>query len=150
MEAILNNEQVRPGDETMFMHAVFTSDEEMKNFYLTLDRFVNPTTYFVQQSEVERLGNLFRMFGKYQYFTNLFASYGSMGVRQLIEGYGLYMMKPSLSNKERRHAAENVGYQIRFWVDTVRECGIAKSMADSYRLHVENVRYLLEKMGKKV
>lgn len=24
MEAILNNEQVRPGDETMFMHAVFT------------------------------------------------------------------------------------------------------------------------------
>lgn len=150
MEAILNNEQVRPGDETMFMHTAFTSDEEMKNFYLILDRFVNPTTYFVQQSEVERLGNLFRMFGKYQYFTNLFASYGSMGVRQLIEGYGLYMMKPSLSNKERRHAAKNVGYQIRFWVDAVRECGIAKSMADSYRLHVENVRYLLEKMGKKV
>lgn len=150
MEAILNNEQVRPGDETMFMHAVFTSDEEMQNFYLTLDRFVNPATYFVQQSDEDRLQNLLKMLGRYQYFTDLFASYGAMGLRQLIEGYGLYMMQPSLSNKARKHAAENVAYQIRFWIDAVRDCGTVKSMADSCRLHIENVKYLLGEMGSKV
>lgn len=41
MEAILNKEQVRPGDETQFMHAAFTSEEEMMSFYLILNRFVN-------------------------------------------------------------------------------------------------------------
>lgn len=45
---------------------------------------------------------------------------------------------------------ENVAYQIRFWVDAVRECGVAKSMADSCRLHVEKCQVSVGKMGKKV
>ena len=55
MEAILNKEQVRPGDETQFMHAAFTSEEEMMSFYLILNRFVNQSTYFMQRPDVERL-----------------------------------------------------------------------------------------------
>lgn len=75
MEAILNNEQVRPGDETMFMHAVFTSEEEMRNFYLILNRFVNPTTYFIQRADTERLENLRDTLGKFERFINIFGTY---------------------------------------------------------------------------
>ena len=41
MEEILDNQLVRPGDETQFMHAIFSSDDEMMTFYLTLNRFIN-------------------------------------------------------------------------------------------------------------
>ena len=69
MEAILNNEQVRPGDETQFMHAVFTSEEEM------------------------------------------------------IEGFGLYMTQTSISNSERKCTAKNIGYQMKFLLDIIKESG---------------------------
>lgn len=40
------------------MHAIFTSEEEMMTFYLTLNRFVNMGSYLVQRSDAERLENL--------------------------------------------------------------------------------------------
>ena len=47
MKEVLNNQQiVCPGDATQFMHAIFSSDHEMMTFYLTLNRFINPASYF--------------------------------------------------------------------------------------------------------
>lgn len=90
MEAMLMKEQVRPGDETQFMHAVFTSEEEMLTFYLTLNRFANPVSYFMQREDVERLENLQQTFGKFQHFTNLFSSYEARGIKlsdEVLAGY---------------------------------------------------------------
>ena len=39
MEEVLSNQQARPGDATQLMHAIFSSDDEMMAFYLTLNRF---------------------------------------------------------------------------------------------------------------
>ena len=54
MEEVLNNQQVRPGDATQFMHAIFSSDDEMMTFYLTFSRFVNPDSYLVQCTDRKR------------------------------------------------------------------------------------------------
>ena len=50
MEATLNNGQFRPGNETQFMYTAFASEGEMLDFYLSLNRFVNPVIYCVQRA----------------------------------------------------------------------------------------------------
>lgn len=146
MEAILNNEQIRPGDETQFMHAIFASDEEMMTFYLTLNRFVNMESYFVQRSDIERLEDLLVTLGKFQYLVNLLGSYHASGVKQLIEGFGMYIAQPHLSGKSRRCIGENIGYQVEFMLNLMKESGKAKSLSNIFRTHIENVKYLLQKM----
>ena len=42
MEEVLSNQEARPGDTTQLMHAIFSSDDEMMSFYLTLNCFMNP------------------------------------------------------------------------------------------------------------
>ena len=37
MEEVLSNQEARPGDATQLMHAIFSSDDEMMSFYLTLN-----------------------------------------------------------------------------------------------------------------
>ena len=144
MEAILNNEQVRPGDETQFMHAIFASDEEMMTFYLTLNRFVNMGTYFVQRPDIERLEDLLVTLGKFQYFANLLGSYHTLGMKQLIEGFGMYIAQPHLSSKSRRCTGENIGYQVEFLLNLMKESGRAKLLSNIFRTHIENVKYLLQ------
>ncbi|WP_342288615.1 hypothetical protein [Bacteroides sp. GD17] len=131
------------------MHAVFTSEEEMMNFYLILNRFVNPTTYFVQRTDVERLENLRKTLGLFQRFTSLFSTYQSMGIKPLVEGFGLYMMQQTVSNKERRLAAEHVAYQTRFLLDITKDIDQAKALSHVLASHIQNVKYLLEKLEGK-
>ena len=50
MEEVLSNQQARPGDATQLMHVIFSSDDEMMSFYLTLNRFMNPESYLVAVS----------------------------------------------------------------------------------------------------
>ena len=38
MEEVLSNQQARPGDATQLMHVIFSSDDEMMAFYLTLNQ----------------------------------------------------------------------------------------------------------------
>lgn len=146
MEAILNNEQVRPGDETQFMHAAFTSEEEMLTFYLILNRFVNPVTYFMQRPDVERLENLLQTLGKFQHFTNHFGTHEIVGIKPLVEGFGLYMMQDTISDKKRKLAAEHVGYQTRFFMDIMKDTEQAKTLSHIIASHIANVKYLLEKL----
>ena len=37
MEEVLSNQEARQGDATQLMHAIFSSDDEMMSFYLTLN-----------------------------------------------------------------------------------------------------------------
>ena len=55
MEEVLSNQQARPGDATQLMHVIFSSDDEMMAFYLTLNRFMNPESYLVERTDRKRL-----------------------------------------------------------------------------------------------
>lgn len=54
MEEVLSNQQARPGDATQLMHVIFSSDDEMMSFYLTLNRFMNPESYLVERTDRKR------------------------------------------------------------------------------------------------
>ena len=58
MKEVLSNQQARPGDATQLMHAIFSSDDEMMSFYLTLNRFMNPESYLVERTDRKRLEDL--------------------------------------------------------------------------------------------
>ena len=58
MEEVLSNQQARPGDATQLMHVIFSSDDEMMSFYLTLNRFMNPESYLVERTDRKRLEDL--------------------------------------------------------------------------------------------
>ena len=136
MEATLNNGQFCPGNETPFMYTAFASEGEMLGFYLSLNRFVNPVTYCVQRTDMERLDNLLHTLGKFQ----------SLGIKPLIEGFGLYMMQQNISNRERKLAAEHVGYQMKFLMDMTKEIEQARSMSHILCSHIANVKYLIAKI----
>ena len=55
MEEVLSNQEARPGDATQLMHAIFSSDDEMMSFYLTLNCFMNPESYLVERTDRKRL-----------------------------------------------------------------------------------------------
>lgn len=146
MEATLNNGQFRPGNETQFMYTAFASEGEMLGFYLSLNRFVNPVTYCVQRTDMERLDNLLHTLGKFQLFMGRFGTYQSLGIKPLIEGFGLYMMQQNISNRERKLAAEHVGYQMKFLMDMTKEIEQARSMSHILCSHIANVKYLIAKI----
>ena len=58
MEEVLSNQEARPGDATQLMHAIFSSDDEMMSFYLTLNCFMNPESYLVERTDRKRLEDL--------------------------------------------------------------------------------------------
>ena len=58
MEEVLSNQQARPGDATQLMHVIFSSDDEMMSFYLTLNRFMNSESYLVERTDRKRLEDL--------------------------------------------------------------------------------------------
>ena len=101
MEEILNNEQVRPGDETQLMHAVFSSDDEMMVFYLTLYRLVNPDSFLVQSTDKKMLEDLAKRFYKWIPAFEAVDNYKSVSVKEVIKGFGMNMMNTQVSNSNR-------------------------------------------------
>lgn len=59
MEEFSSNQQVRPGDATQLMNVIFSSDEEMMAFYLTLNRLVNPESNLIERSDQRKLEDLY-------------------------------------------------------------------------------------------
>jgi len=101
MEEVLNNQQVRPGNATQFMHFAFSSDEEMMNFYLTLNRLINPESYLVESTDRERLKKLADvLFHNVEAF-HAIRNYKNVSVREVIKGFGVHMMNTAISNTHR-------------------------------------------------
>lgn len=103
----------------------------------------------MERPPLERLENLRLTLGKFQRFTNLFSTYQSMGIKPLIEGFGLYMMQQNISNRERKLAAEHVAYQMRFLLDVAKDIEQVSTLSHIIASHIQNVKYLLEKLGQK-
>lgn len=147
MEANLNLPQTAPGDETQFMHAVFTSDEEMLSFYLVMNRFVNSVTNNMYRSDLERLTDLHRLLTQFAYFLYPLENYHFEGIKQLVEGLGLYMLqKKDLSEHKRMAHAELIGGHLQFVMKMAAGVGTAKKMCSEIHSHIQNVAYLIEKL----
>lgn len=150
MEEVLNNQQVRPGDATQFMHAIFSSDDEMMTFYLTLSRFVNPDSYLVQCTDRKRLEDLANVLRSNVVAFNAIHSYKSISVKEVIKGFGMYMMSIHISNANRQQGADAVGSLINCVIDTTKNSWQFRKMSRANYMHLENVRYLLNRLNTEI
>ncbi|QIU93712.1 hypothetical protein [Bacteroides faecium] len=150
MEEVLNNQQVRPGDATQFMHAIFSSDDEMMTFYLTFSRFVNPDSYLVQCTDRKRLEDLANVLRSNVVAFNAIHSYKSISVKEVIKGFGMYMMSIHISNANRQQGADAVGSLINCVIDTTKNSWQFRKMSRANYMHLENVRYLLNRLNTEI
>lgn len=150
MEEVLNNQQVRPGDVTQFMHFIFSSDAEMMSFYLTFSRFVNPDSYLVQCTDRKRLEDLANVLRSNVVAFNAIHSYKSISVKEVIKGFGMYMMSIHISNANRQQGADAVGSLINCVIDTTKNSWQFRKMSRANYMHLENVRYLLNRLNTEI
>ena len=128
MEEVLSNQQARPGDATQLMHVIFSSDDEMMSFYLTLNRFMNPESYLVERT-FEAIRN-----------------YKSISVKEVIRGFGAHMMNTLISNTNRFQSADAVGTLMNCILNTTKNSWQFKKMDRNNDIHLQNVRYLLNRL----
>lgn len=146
MEENLNNQQVRPGDETQLMHAVFSSDDEMMAFYLTLYRSMYPGSHLVQSTDKKRLEELKNMLYKNASAFEVINNYQSISVKEVIKGLGLHMADGSISKSKRLQIADVAGNLMNCLLETTKNIGQFRTMNRVNMLHIENVTYLLKKL----
>lgn len=146
MEEILDNQLVRPGDETQFMHAIFSSDDEMMTFYLTLNRFINSSSYLVERSDRKRLQDLANaLYGNVAAFDAI-SNYKFISVKEVIRGFGMHMMNTQISNANRLQSADAVGTLMNCVIDTTKNSWQFKKMNRANSIHLENIKYLLKRL----
>lgn len=148
MEANLNTPQAAPGNESQFMHTAFASDDEMKNFYLIQNRFVNPVSYFMQRSDLERLEDLVRMLKQQENILTLLETFHFDGVGDLTRAFGRYMMDVNIPKTKRANIGNAVGKHMQFIADVACNVTHAKQMSRATHSHIQNVEYLIKKLQK--
>ena len=131
MKEVLNNQQiVCPGDATQFMHAIFSSDHEMMTFY---------------RQRLEDLENV--LFGNVAAFEAVH-HFKKISVKDVIKGFGMHMMNMQVSNTNRMQSANIMGSFIDCIIDTTKNSWQYKQMYRVNHLHLENVRYLLNRLNE--
>ena len=149
MEENLNNQQIRPGDETRLMHAVFSSDDEMLGFYLTFYRLMYPGNCLVQSTDKKKLEELGKGFYNNIPAFEAVKNYKSIGIKEVVKGFGMDMMNTQVSNANRLRNADVVGDLLDCVLDTTKNIGQFIQMYRMNFLHIENVTYLLKKLKEK-
>ena len=147
MEENLSNSQAVLGISPDAMHNAFQSDEEMLNFYLTLNRFINPLTYYMERTVLERLNDLHQTLAIFADFTGPIGTHSYRGVDNLVKGFGLLMMRTDLSVKNRYKKNELVGYHLQLLFDVAANKVYAKKLSSIYSMHIHHVNYLIRKLG---
>ncbi len=149
MEENLSNSQAVLGISPDAMHNAFQSDEEMLNFYLTLNRFINPLTYNMEKTELERLNDLHQTLAIFADFTGPIGTHTYQGIDNIIKGFGLLMMRTDLSVKNRCKKNELMGYHLQFLFEVASNKVYAKKLSSIYSMHIRQVNYLIRKLEAK-
>ena len=146
MEEVLSNQEARPGDTTQLMHAIFSSDDEMMSFYLTLNCFMNPESYLVERTDRKRLEDLANTLYSNVAAFEAIRTYKSISVKEVIRGFGAHMMNTQISNANRFQSADAVGTLMNCILNTTKNSWQFKKMDRNNDIHLQNVRYLLNRL----
>lgn len=138
--------QVRPGDATQFMHAIFSSNEEMMAFYLTLSRITDPSSHLVERSDKRRLEDLAAILKGNILAFDAVRSLKNTNVKDVIRGLGMHMMNTNISNRNRLQSADSVGILMDSVLNTTQNSWQFVRMNYVNNAHYMNVKYLLKLM----
>lgn len=146
MEEVLNTQQVRPGEATQFMHSIFSSDDEMLTFYLTLNRFINPSSYLVERTDQKRLDDLASVLYSNVPAFDAVCNSKYISVKEVVKGFGALMMNTQISNAKRLNNADSVGLLMDYIMNTIKSSWQFKKMNHINHIHLENIEYLRKKL----
>lgn len=149
MEENLNNQQVRPWDETQLMHAIFSSDDEMMSFYLIYYRLLNPSADLVQRSDKKMLEDLEGSLYKNIVAFESVNSCKLVGAKDIVRGLGMQMVNTAVSCAARLKYSEAVSVLMDCVLNMANNGSCFKHMPRMNALHLENVKYLLKKLKEK-
>lgn len=118
----------------------------MMNFYLTLSRFINPESYLVESTDRRRLEDLVNVLCHNMEAFHAIRNYKHISVREVIKGFGTHMMNTTVSNTHRQQSADAVGILMNCVVNIAKNIWQFKKMDRTNHIHLENVRYLLNRL----
>lgn len=141
-----SNQQAVCKKEFEAVRNAFHSDEEMLKFYLTLNRFLNPTTYETEQPALQRLYDLHTTLSSFFQFTGPIGTHSFSGMDNIMKGYGLFMMHNELSIKKRYEYNSLYANHIQFFFHLATNHLYAKKLSSIYQSHIKRVNYLIKKL----
>ena len=150
MEENLSNQQKGIDDAPDAMYNAFESDEEMLKFYLTMNRFVNPITYNLEKTALERLEDLHKTLAMFSELTGPIGTHSYDGVDNMIKGFGLYMTRSEISINSRYEKSNLAAYHFQFLFHLAENRAYAKRLSSMYRSHICQVNYLIRKLETSV
>lgn len=141
-----SNQQAVCKKEFEAVRNAFHSDEEMLKFYLTLNRFLNPTTYETEQPALQRLYNLHTTLSSFFQLTGPIGTHSFKGMDNIMNGYGLLTMRNEFSMRKRYECNVQYAYHIQFFFHLASNQLYAKKLSSIYQSHIKQVDYLIKKL----
>lgn len=125
----------------------FSSEEEMKSYYLQMFRTMNQFFHSSQISEYMQLHSLRRRLDRYIFVLQLLSrhEWGS-GVAEIQNACGVYMIQPNLERKEQLRTNREIGQHLLFLTQLAGNIHITKQILGLMDSHYQNVTYLISKM----
>lgn len=141
-----SNQQATHKTEPEAVRNAFHSDEEMLKFYLTMNRFLNPTTYETEQPALQRLYDLHTTLSSFFQLTGPIGAHSFSGMDNIMKGYGLLTMRNELSIKKRYECNAHYAYHVQFFFHLASNQLYAKKLSGIYQSHIKRVAYLIKKL----
>lgn len=135
---------MRNGPEAM--QNAFESEKEMLKFYLTMNRFINPLTYNMKRTELQRLQDLHDTLGMLAAFTGPVGTHQYDATGEIVKGFGLYMTHTEISLKARMEQSSIFARHIRFLFHVATNKTYAKRLTGTFGSYMHQINYLIKKM----
>ena len=129
------------------MNIIFKSDEEMKEFYLKMALFLNPTSCMLLQTETQLLQYLLRRLEKSLTIIQQIGNHPwEMGVAEIQNATAAYLMQPHMDKKQQLRTNATIGQHLQFLTFVAGKSNVVKPLENTYHRHCEYVRHLLRQV----
>ena len=124
----------------------FSSEEEMKTYYLQLTNIMN--IKFVGESpELMSLNCLRRKLKQFIHLMQLLGTHEwGKGIAEIQNACGAYMLQNNLDRKTLLCTNQEIGQHLQFIISLASHTGLAKQMEGILYYHYQNILQLLNKL----
>ena len=127
----------------------FSSEEDMKAYYLQMFNTMNQFIHSCKISEYMQLHSLRRRLNRYIFVLQLLSRHEwGNGVVEIQNACGVYMLQPNVERKEQLRTNREIGQHLLFLTQLAGNIHITKQILGLMDSHYQNVTYLMNKIKK--
>ena len=147
MEANQNTPQADVALSASTMNIIFKSDQEMKEFYLKMALFLDPTSCMLQRTEMQLLKDLLRKLEKSLAIIQQIGNHPwEVGVAEIQNAAATYLLQPNMEKKQQLRTNAIIGQHLQFLTLVAGKSNVIKPLENTYHRHCEYVRHLLREV----